>query len=74
METWSQTNPSPSQLPPGRTGEAATLAENPGRRPLLQRIGGRHASPDERRLWLIQGAVILAAVLAIGTLMFLALR
>jgi len=41
---------------------------------MLQRIGWIRPSPDERRWWLIQGAVILASVLAIGTVVFLALR
>lgn len=41
---------------------------------VFQRIGWRRPSPDERRLWMIQGIIVLAAVLLIGTLMFLALR
>ena len=41
---------------------------------MLQRIGWIRPSPDERRWWFIQGAVILASVLAIGTVVFLALR
>lgn len=41
---------------------------------VFQRIGWRRPSAAERRLWLVQGAVILGAVLIIGTLMFLALR
>lgn len=74
MEIWPQTNASSTHLPPGGGSETATLANGPGRRPLFQRIGWRRASADERRSWLIQGAVILAAVLVIGSLMLLALR
>lgn len=74
METWPQTDPYSSHPPPGGGSETATLANGPGRRPLFQQIGWRRASPDERRSWLIQGAVILAAVLVIGSLMLLALR
>lgn len=41
---------------------------------MFQRIGWQRPSPDERRWWFIQGALILATVLVIGTLIFLALR
>lgn len=41
---------------------------------LLQHIGWRRPSEEERRWWLVQGAVIVGAVLLIGTLMLLALR
>jgi len=41
---------------------------------VLQRIGWRRPSDDERRWWVVQGVVILGAVLLIGALMFLALR
>lgn len=41
---------------------------------MFQRIGWRRPSEQERRSWLIQGAVIVGAVLLIGTLMLLALR
>lgn len=74
MEIWTQANSTSSHLPPGQAGEAATHADNPGRRPLFQRIGWRRASSGERRLVFIQGAVILAAVLVIGTLVLMALR
>jgi hypothetical protein len=43
-------------------------------RAVLQQIGWRRPSADERRWWLVQGAVILGGVLAIGLLMVLALR
>ncbi|MBI4467158.1 MAG: hypothetical protein HY656_07020 [Acidobacteria bacterium] len=46
---------------------------HPGRL-VLQRIGWRRPSADERRLWVVQGIVIVGAVLLIGALMFLALR
>jgi hypothetical protein len=55
----------------GLAGEGETPREGAL---MLQRIGWLRPSPDERRLWLIQGAVILASVLAIGTVVFLALR
>ena len=41
---------------------------------MLQRIGWLRPSPDERRWWLIQGVVILASVMAVGTVVLLALR
>ncbi|HKZ53214.1 MAG TPA: hypothetical protein VJA25_14270 [Dehalococcoidia bacterium] len=41
---------------------------------MFQRIGWRRPSADERRLWLIQGVVILGIVLLIGSLLLLALR
>ena len=41
---------------------------------MFQRIGWQRPSLEERRWWVIQGAVILATVLAIGTLVLLALR
>lgn len=41
---------------------------------MFQRIGWRRPSPEERHLWMVQGVIILAAVLLISTLMFLALR
>ena len=41
---------------------------------MFQRIGWRRASAGERRLWLIQGAIILGVVLLIGGLMLWILR
>ncbi|MFQ5663907.1 MAG: hypothetical protein ACE5HL_08750 [Terriglobia bacterium] len=41
---------------------------------MFQRIGWRRPSQDERRWWQIEGVVILAAVLLIGALMWLAFR
>lgn len=41
---------------------------------VLQRIGWLRPSAQERRLWLVEGLIILTAVLVIGTLMFVALR
>jgi len=41
---------------------------------MLQRIGWLQPSAQERRLWLLEGLIILTAVLVIGTLMFVALR
>jgi len=41
---------------------------------VLQHIAFRRPSADERRWWVVQGAVILGGVLAIGLLMVLALR
>ncbi|MFQ5817442.1 MAG: hypothetical protein ACE5H2_05740 [Terriglobia bacterium] len=41
---------------------------------MLQRIGWLHPSPAERRLWLVEGAVILGVVSLVGVLMFLLLR
>ena len=41
---------------------------------VLQHIAWRRPSADERRWWVVQGAVILGGVLAIGLLMVLALR
>ena len=57
---------------PGSRTSAPTL--NPGRTIMFQRIGWQRPSLEERRWWVIQGAVILATVSAIGTLVFLALR
>jgi len=41
---------------------------------VLQQIAWRRPSADERRWWVVQGAVILGGVLVIGLLMILALR
>lgn len=41
--------------------------------PVLQRIGWLRPSAAERRLWLVEGAVILAAVALVGAVMFLLL-
>lgn len=41
---------------------------------MFQRIGWRRPSPSERRLWLIQGAIVVGVVLLIGSLMMLVLR
>jgi len=41
---------------------------------MFQRIGWRRASADERRLWLIQGAIVVGVVLLIGGLMLWILR
>lgn len=41
---------------------------------MFQRIGWRRPSKSERRWWVIEGIVVLGAVLLIGTLMLLALR
>lgn len=41
---------------------------------MFQRIGWRRPTDGERRLWWIEGALILTAVLVIGTLIFLALH
>jgi len=41
---------------------------------MFQRIGWRRPTPEERRIWYIQGALILGAVLLIGSLMLLAFR
>jgi hypothetical protein len=41
---------------------------------MFQRIGWRSPSPEERRLWFIQGIAVLGTVLLIGSLMFFALR
>lgn len=41
---------------------------------MLQRIGWLRPSPEEWRLWLVEGAVVLATVLLVGALMFLILR
>ena len=57
---------------PGSQASARTM--NPGRRIMFQRIGWQRPSLEERRWWVIQGALILATVLAIGTLVLLALR
>jgi hypothetical protein len=42
--------------------------------PMFQRIGWRRASAVERRLWLIQGAIIVGVVLLVGGLMLWILR
>lgn len=42
--------------------------------PMFQRIGWRRASAVERRLWLIQGAIVVGVVLLIGGLMLWILR
>jgi hypothetical protein len=41
---------------------------------MFQRIGWLRASAEERRLWLVEGAVILGGVLLLGVVMFLILR
>jgi len=41
---------------------------------VLQRIGCLRPSAQERRLWLVEGLIILTAVLVIGGLIFMALR
>lgn len=41
---------------------------------MFQRIGWRRPSQDERRWWLIEGVIILAAVLFIGGLILMVLR
>ena len=41
---------------------------------MLQRIAWLQPSAQERRLWLLEGLIILTAVLVIGALMFVALR
>ncbi len=41
---------------------------------MFQRIGWRRASAGERRLWLIQGAIVVGVVLLIGGLMLWILR
>lgn len=41
---------------------------------MFQRIGWRRPTTGERRLWWIQGAVIVSGVLIIGVLILAALR
>ena len=41
---------------------------------MFQRIGWRRASAEERRMWLIQGVIIVGVVLLIGGLMLWILR
>lgn len=41
---------------------------------MFQRIGWQSPSAEERRLWFIQGALVLGAVLVVGSLVFFALR
>ena len=41
---------------------------------MFQRIGWRRPSEQERRLWVVQGVLILGGVLLIGALMLFALR
>ena len=66
------------ELSSGRQNVAAA-----GRRPhrhgeqgvqMFQRIGWRRASAEERRMWLIQGAIVVGVVLLIGGLMLWILR
>lgn len=60
-------------LPDSGAGLLTRTLGRPGTA-VLQRIGWLRPSADERRLWLVEGAVILAAVSLIGTLMFLLIR
>ncbi|MBI2956308.1 MAG: hypothetical protein HYY26_03230 [Acidobacteria bacterium] len=71
MELLASQSPSPDQPPGGFAGFRKGVWKSGS---VLQRIGWRRPSPEERRLWVIQGALILGAVLLIGTLMLLALR
>ncbi len=67
-------NLSPSAPPPGDSlagGRPRTWYDG---KAVLQQIAGRRPSADERRWWVVQGAVILGGVLAIGLLMVMALR
>jgi len=57
---------------PGSHASAPTM--NRGRAIMFQRIGWQRPSLEERRWWVIQGALILATVLAIGSLVLLAMR
>lgn len=43
-------------------------------RGMFQRITWLRPSAEEKRLWLVEGAVILGAVTLLGTLMFLIFR
>ncbi|MDA2912839.1 hypothetical protein MYX77_02555 [Acidobacteriia bacterium AH_259_A11_L15] len=73
--------PNPAENEPGGTlssdhpPPSGQPAANHGRRSrsLFQRIGARRPSAGERRLWIVQGIIILGAVLLLGALMFWAL-
>lgn len=74
MEVRATRESSPPLLNLERHPGTARQGNVPGEKVMFQRIGWQRPSPDERRFWLIQGALILASVLAVGTLVFLALR
>lgn len=65
-----------SSEPPPLTAGTGRVYRNRGtqRVPMFQRIGWRRASAVERRLWLIQGAIVVGVVLLIGGLMLWILR
>lgn len=62
--------------PPGPASGEGLLSRAVGGRGavIFQRIGWLRASAEERRLWLVEGAVILGGVLLLGVVMFLILR
>lgn len=67
---------SPASPLPGSSGREGFLTRAVGRRgaAMLQRIGRLQPSADERRLWLVEGIVVLATVFLVGALMLLILR
>lgn len=71
-------NPRGESLPkaplPDTPGGWASSTDSREGMSVFQRIGWRRPSADERRWWLVQGAIVLASVLVIGSLMFLAFR
>lgn len=63
-----------SPFSPTNCPEPGDEGGHPGGKVMFRRIGWQRPSPDERRWWLIQGALILGSVLALGTLVLLTLR
>ena len=67
---------SPASPLPGASGREGFLTRAVGRRSaaMLQRISWLQPSADERRLWLVEGIVVLATVFLVGALVLLILR
>ncbi len=67
---------SPASPSSGALGREGFLARAVARRgaAMLQRIGWLQPSADERRLWLLEGIVVLATVFLVGAVMLLILR
>jgi len=67
---------SPGSPSSGASGREGFLARAVGRRgaAMLQRIAWLQPSADERRLWLLEGIVVLATVFLVGAVMLLILR
>ncbi|MFQ5926257.1 MAG: hypothetical protein ACE5MH_02355 [Terriglobia bacterium] len=70
----SEESSSVPEPPPGSRKSLLTRAVGGRGTAMLQRIGWLRPSAAERRLWLVEGLVVLVAVSLVGVLMFLLLR